>query len=164
MKPRLNPYQAAPNTMKALAALEAQVANSGLDPKLAELVKIRASQINGCAFCLNMHTHDARSKGESEERIYLLNAWRESPLYTAHERAALAWTEAVTLVSETHVPDAVYEEVRAEFEPEELVKLTLLITTINAWNRFAISFRSIHPVKAEARAAEGRKCSWPVPR
>jgi AhpD family alkylhydroperoxidase len=153
MKPRLNPYQVAPNSMKALAALEAQVAGSGLDPGLAELVKIRASQINGCAFCLNMHTHDARSKGESEERIYLLNAWRESPLYSAHERAALAWTEAVTLVSETHVPDAVYDDVRAEFEPEELVRLTLLVTTINAWNRFAISFRSIHPVKIEARAA-----------
>jgi AhpD family alkylhydroperoxidase len=153
MKPRLNPYQAAPNAMKALAALEAQVANSGLDPKLLELVKIRASQINGCAFCLNMHTQDARAKGESEERIYLLNAWRESPLYTMHERAALAWTEAVTLVSETHVPDAVYEDVRAEFEPEELVKLTLLIATINAWNRFAISFRSIHPVKVAAHAA-----------
>jgi AhpD family alkylhydroperoxidase len=153
MKPRLNPYQAAPNSMKALAALEAQVANSGLDARLMELVKIRASQINGCAFCLNMHTHDARSKGECEERIYLLDAWRESPLYTAHERAALAWTEAVTLVSQTHVPDAVYEEVRAEFEPEELVKLTLLVATINAWNRFAVSFRSIHPAKAEARAA-----------
>jgi AhpD family alkylhydroperoxidase len=153
MKPRLNPYQAAPNSMKALAALEAQVANSGLDPTLMELVKIRASQINGCAFCLNMHTQDARAKGESEERIYLLDAWRESPLYTAHERAALAWTEAVTLVSQTHVPDAVYEEVRAEFEPEELVKLTLLVATINAWNRFAVSFRSIHPAKAEARAA-----------
>jgi AhpD family alkylhydroperoxidase len=153
MKPRLNPYQAAPNSMKALAALEAQVANSGLDPTLMELVKIRASQINGCAFCLNMHTQDARAKGESEERIYLLDAWRESPLYTAHERAALAWTEAVTLVSQTHVPDAVYEEVRAEFEPEELVKLTLLVATINAWNRFAVSFRSIHPVKVQARAA-----------
>jgi AhpD family alkylhydroperoxidase len=153
MKPRLNPYQAAPNSMKALAALEAQVANSGLDSRLMELVKIRASQINGCAFCLNMHTHDARAKGESEERIYLLDAWRESPLYTAHERAALAWTEAVTLVSQTHVPDAVYEEVRAEFEPEELVKLTLLVATINAWNRFAVSFRSIHPVKVQARAA-----------
>jgi AhpD family alkylhydroperoxidase len=153
MKPRLNPYQAAPVAMKALANLEAQVAGSGLDPTLMELVKIRASQINGCAFCLHMHTRDARAKGESEERIYLLDAWRESPLYSAHERAALAWTEAVTLVSQTHVPDAVYEEVRAEFEPEELVKLTLLITTINAWNRFAISFRSIHPVKTHAAAA-----------
>jgi AhpD family alkylhydroperoxidase len=153
MKPRLNPYQAAPVAMKALAALEAHVADSGLDPKLMELVKIRASQINGCAFCLHMHTRDARAQGESEERIYLLDAWRESPLYSAHERAALAWTEAVTLVSQTHVPDAVYEEVRAEFEPEELVKLTLLIATINAWNRFAISFRSIHPAKAQAAAA-----------
>jgi AhpD family alkylhydroperoxidase len=152
MKPRLNAYQAAPNAMKAMATLEAHVANSGLDPTLMELVKIRASQINGCAFCLNMHTHDARAKGETEERIYLLNAWRESPLYSAHERAALAWTEAVTLVADTHVPDAVYEEVHAEFEPEELVKLTLLITTINAWNRFAISFRSIHPVKVKAAA------------
>ncbi len=153
MKPRLNPYQAAPVAMKALAALEAHVADSGLDPKLMELVKIRASQINGCAFCLHMHTRDARAKGEIEERIYLLDAWRESPLYSAHERAALAWTEAVTLVSQTHVPDAVYEEVRTEFEPEELVKLTLLIATINAWNRFAISFRSIHPAKAQAAAA-----------
>jgi AhpD family alkylhydroperoxidase len=153
MKPRLNPYQAAPVAMKALAALEAHVADSGLDPKLMELVKIRASQINGCAFCLHMHTRDARAQGEREERIYLLDAWRESPLYSAHERAALAWTEAVTLVSQTHVPDAVYEEVRAEFEPEELVKLTLLIATINAWNRFAISFRSIHPAKAQAAAA-----------
>jgi AhpD family alkylhydroperoxidase len=153
MKPRLNPYQAAPIAMKALANLEAQVAGSGLDAGLMELVKIRASQINGCAFCLHMHTRDARAGGESEERIYLLDAWRESPLYSACERAALAWTEAVTLVSQTHVPDAVYEEVRAHFEPEELVKLTLLITTINAWNRFAIGFRSIHPMKAQVAAA-----------
>jgi AhpD family alkylhydroperoxidase len=152
MKPRLNPYQAAPTAMKALATLEAQVANSGLDPTLVELVKIRASQINGCAFCLDMHTRDARARGEHEERLYLLDAWRESPLYSTHERAALAWTEAVTLVSQTHVPDAVYEEVRAEFGPEELVKLTLLITTINAWNRFAIGFRSIHPVRMAAAA------------
>ena len=152
MKPRLNPYQAAPVAMKALAALEAHVASCGLDPKLMELVKIRASQINGCAFCLHMHTRDARARGETEQRIYLLDAWRESPLYSAHERAALAWTEAVTLVSQTHVPDTVYEEVRIEFEPEELVKLTLLIATINAWNRFAIGFRSIHPVTAKAAA------------
>jgi AhpD family alkylhydroperoxidase len=153
MKPRLNPYQAAPIAMKALACLESQVAGSGLDPKLMELVKIRVSQINGCAFCLHMNTRDARARGVGEERIYLLDAWRESPLYSARERAALAWTEAVTLVSQTHVPDTVYDEVRAEFDPEELVNLTLLIATINAWNRFAISFRSIHPVKAEAAAA-----------
>jgi AhpD family alkylhydroperoxidase len=150
MKPRLNAYQAAPAVMKAMMALENQVVANGLEPALIELVKIRASQINGCAFCLHMHTRDARAKGEKEERIYLLDAWRESPLFSARERAALAWTEAVTLVSQTHVPDDVYEQARAEFSEEELVKLTLLVTTINAWNRFAISFRSVHPVKAAA--------------
>jgi AhpD family alkylhydroperoxidase len=104
MKPRLNPYQAAPGAMKAMMALETEVQQSGLEPALVELVKIRASQINGCAFCLHMHTRDARAKGESEQRIYLLDAWRESPLFSDRERAALAWTEAVTLVSQTHVP------------------------------------------------------------
>ncbi|SKA34807.1 alkylhydroperoxidase AhpD family core domain-containing protein [Enhydrobacter aerosaccus] len=153
MKPRLNPYQAAPGMMKALMALEGQVANSGLEPGLIELVKIRASQINGCAFCLHMHTRDARAKGENEERIYLLDAWRESPLFTDRERAALAWTEAVTLVSQTHVPDEVYEQARSQFSEEELVKLTLLVTTINTWNRLAISFRSIHPVNVKAASA-----------
>ena len=150
MKPRLNAYQAAPAVMKAMMALESQVVANGLEPALMELVKIRASQINGCAFCLHMHTRDARAKGEKEERIYLLDAWRESPLFSPRERAALAWTEAVTLVSQTHVPDEVYEQARAEFSEEELVKLTLLVTTINAWNRFAISFRSIHPVNVKA--------------
>ena len=150
MKPRLNAYQAAPAVMKAMMALESQVVANGLEPALMELVKIRASQINGCAFCLHMHTRDARAKGEKEERIYLLDAWRESPLFSPRERAALAWTEAVTLVSQTHVPDDVYEQARAEFSEEELVKLTLLVTTINAWNRFAISFRSIHPVNVKA--------------
>ena len=152
MKPRLNPYQAAPGAMKAMMALETEVQQSGLEPTLVELVKIRASQINGCAFCLHMHTRDARSKGETEQRIYLLDAWRESPVYSDRERAALAWTEAVTLVSQTHVPDAVYEQAKAQFSEEELVKLTLLIATINAWNRFAISFRSIHPVTVKAAA------------
>ena len=152
MKPRLNPYQAAPGAMKAMMALETEVQQSGLEPALIELVKIRASQINGCAFCLHMHTRDARAKGESEQRIYLLDAWRESPLFTDRERAALAWTEAVTLVSQTHVPDAVYEQAKAQFSDEELVKLTLLIASINAWNRFAISFRSIHPVTVKAAA------------
>ena len=152
MKPRLNPYQAAPNAMKALMALETEVQQSGLEPALVELVKIRASQINGCAFCLHMHTRDARAKGESEQRIYLLDAWRESPLFSDRERAALAWTESVTLVSQTHVPDAVFDQAKAQFSDEELVKLTLLIAAINAWNRFAISFRSIHPVTAKAAA------------
>jgi AhpD family alkylhydroperoxidase len=153
MKPRLNAYQAAPGVMKAMMTLEQQVASSGLETSLRELVKIRASQINGCAFCLHMHTRDARAEGESEERIYLLDAWRESPLYTERERAALAWTEAVTLVSQTHVPDEVYEQARSQFSEEELVKLTLLVTTINAWNRFAISFRSIHPISVKAASA-----------
>ncbi|HEY6982445.1 carboxymuconolactone decarboxylase family protein [Reyranella sp.] len=153
MKPRLNAFQAAPAVMKALMGLESQATSSGLEPALMELVKIRASQINGCAFCLHMHTRDARAKGEKEERIYLLDAWRESPLYSARERAALAWTEAVTLVSQTHVPDEVYEQARSEFPEQELVKLTLLVTTINAWNRFAISFRSVHPVNVKAALA-----------
>jgi AhpD family alkylhydroperoxidase len=153
MKPRLNPYEAAPDAMKSIAALEAYVQASGLEPSLIELVKTRASQINGCAFCLHMHTRDARARGESEERLYLLDAWRESPLYTERERAALAWTEAVTLVAQTRVPDAVYDEVRRAFAEDELVKLTHLVVTINAWNRIAISFRSVHPVK-RARAAQ----------
>jgi AhpD family alkylhydroperoxidase len=151
--PRLNPYQAAPDAMKAMAALESYVANCGLERSLIELVKTRASQINGCAFCLHMHTRDARAQGETEERLYLLDAWRESPLYSDRERAALGWTEAVTLVSQTHVPDAVFEEARRHFDEAELAKLTLLIATINAWNRLAISFRSLHPVTHSQKAA-----------
>jgi AhpD family alkylhydroperoxidase len=147
MKARLNPFGVAPEAMKTIAALEAYVQSSGLEASLIELVKTRASQINGCAYCIHMHTRDARARGESEERLYLLDAWRESPLYTERERAALAWTEAVTLVSQTHVPDAVYEEVRRHFAEDELVKLTHLVATINVWNRISISFRSIHPVK-----------------
>ena len=147
MKARLNPYQGAPELMKALAAFGSQVEGSGLEPPLIELVKTRASQINSCAYCIHMHTRDARAHGESEERLYLLDAWRESPLYTERERAALAWTEAVTLVLQTHVPDAVFEEVRQQFTEAELVKLTLVIATINAWNRVAISFRSVHPTR-----------------
>jgi len=153
MKPRLNPYQVSPATMKAMMDLEKHIAASGLDPTLAELVRMRSSQINGCAFCLDMHSHDARARGESEQRLYLLNAWRESPLYTDRERAALAWTEAVTLVSQGHVPDEVYEQARTQFSDEELVKLTLLVAAINAWNRFAISFRSVHPVRRAASAS-----------
>jgi AhpD family alkylhydroperoxidase len=152
MKARLNPYQASPETMKAMMVLENHVRESGLDPTIVELVKIRASQINGCAFCIDMHTHDARGNGEVEERIYLLDAWREAPHYTARERAALAWTEALTLVAQSHVPDAVYAEAREQFAENELVKLTLLVTTINAWNRIAIGFRSAPPVR-QSRAA-----------
>ena len=152
MKPRLNSFQVAPGAMKALMALETEVQQGGLEPTLVELVKIRASQINGCAFCLHMHTRDARARGETEQRIYLLDAWRESPLYSERERAALAWTEAVTLVSQTHVPDQVYDQAKAVFSDEEMAKLTLLVVTINAWNRFSIAFRAIHPVTVKAAA------------
>jgi AhpD family alkylhydroperoxidase len=153
MKPRLNAYQVAPDTMKALGALETQVQGSGLEKSLIELVKTRASQINGCAFCINMHTQDARKQGETEQRLYLLNAWRESPVYTDRERAALAWTEAVTLIVETHVPDDVYNEVRSQFSEQETVNLTMLVATINAWNRISISFRSLPAVKVKAAVA-----------
>ena len=152
MKPRLNPYQVAPATIKALMALESEVRGSGLEQSLIELVKTRASQINGCAFCINMHTQDARKHGETEQRLYLLNAWRESPVYSDRERAALAWTEAVTLISETHAPDDVYENVRAQFSEAETVNLTMLVATINAWNRLAISFRYIPEVKTKVAA------------
>jgi AhpD family alkylhydroperoxidase len=153
MKPRMNYYQAAPETIKALVAVEEQIQASGLEKSLIELVKTRASQINGCAFCINMHTQDARKQGETEQRLYLLNAWHESPLYTDRERAALAWTEALTLIAETHAPDDVYEGVRAHFSESETVNLTMLIGAINAWNRLAIAFRAVHPVKAKAAVA-----------
>jgi len=148
----MNYYQAAPDTMKALMALETQIQSSGLEQSLIELVKTRASQINGCAFCINMHTQDARKRGETEQRLYLLDAWRESPVYTDRERAALAWTEAVTLISETHAPDDVYNEVRAHFSEAETVNLTTLIGTINTWNRLSISFRAVPPVRVSAAA------------
>ena len=153
MKPRMNYYQAAPETIKALRAVETQILASGLEKSLIELVKTRASQINGCAYCIYVHTSDARKQGETEERLYLLNAWRESSLYTDRERAALAWTEALTLIAETHAPDDLYEDVRAHFPESETVNLTMLIGSINAWNRIAISFRAIHPVRAKTAVA-----------
>ena len=152
METRLNYLQIAPETMKLAVALESHLAKSGLEQSLYHLVKIRASQINGCAFCIHMHTRDARAHGETEERLYLLDAWRESPLYTERERAALAWTESLTHISETHAPDDVYEEVRKHFSEVETVNLTMLIGMINLWNRLAISMRSIHPVKKSAAA------------
>ena len=153
MKPRMNFYQAAPESIKALTAVETQIQSSGLEQSLIELVRTRASQINGCAFCINMHTLDARKHGETEQRLDLLNAWREAPPYTDRERAALAWTEAVTLISETHAPDDAYEELRKHFSEAEAVNLTMLIGTINAWNRLAIAFRAVPPVKAKAATA-----------
>ena len=143
MQPRIEYGKAAPGVPAAMSGLERYVHQSGLDPSLVELVKLRASQINGCAYCIDMHTKDARARGETEQRLYELNAWRETPFYTERERAALAWTEAVTLVSDGHVPDDVYEEARAQFGEKELVDLTLAIVAINGWNRLAISFRSV---------------------
>ena len=128
--------------MKAMYALEEPLRNSGLEPALRELVKTRASQINRCAYCLDMHTKDARVQGETEQRLYALNAWRETPFYTDRERAALEWTEHLTLISENDVPDDLYARIREHFSEEELVKLTLAIVQINGYNRFAISFRA----------------------
>jgi AhpD family alkylhydroperoxidase len=148
LAPRLNYYKASPDAIKAMVDFEGYVQGCGLESSLLDLIKTRASQINGCAYCIYMHTHEARARGESEERLYLLDAWRESPLYSERERAVLAWTEAVTLISQTHASDAVYEEARRHFTEEELVKLTIAIIAINAWNRIAIGFRAVHPVKA----------------
>jgi AhpD family alkylhydroperoxidase len=150
--PRLNPFAAAPAPMQKWLDFSKGILQTGLEESLMELVEIRASQINGCAACLHMHTAAARKRGESEERLYLLDAWRESPLYSARERAALAWTEALTLVSETHAPDEAYQAVQAQFTPEEQVALTLLIVTINGWNRVQIGFRAVHPVKKREAA------------
>ena len=144
MTQRLNILAAAPEGSKALLDLSAYVGGASIEHSLQELVKIRASQINGCANCLHMHTADARKAGESEERIYLLNAWRESLLYTPRERAALAWTEALTLLPETHAPDADYDAMAARFSPREQADLTLLIGVINTWNRIAVGFRVVH--------------------
>ena len=139
---RLSIPKLAPKAYSAMLHLEQAVHALGLDPKLYELVKIRASQINGCAFCIDMHTKDARAAGETEERIYLLPAFREAPFYTDKERAALALTEAVTLISETHAPDDVYAEAAAHFDEGELAALIMAITAINAWNRIAITSRT----------------------
>lgn len=153
MKARMNPYKAAPEAINAMVKLENYTRESGLEHSLIELVKIRASQINGCAFCIHMHTADARKAGETEERLYLLSAWRESPLYSERERAALAWTESLTRIADTQAPDEDYAWARSQFSEEELVKLTLLIGAINIWNRISVGFRSIHPMP-ETQAVE----------
>jgi len=144
MEPRLNFNKAAPEGMKAMRGLEHCInQSSGLEPSLCELVKTRASQINGCAYCIDIHTKDARAAGETEQRLYALNAWRETPFFTERERAALAWTEAITLIADGHAPDEVFFSVRQFFGEEELVNLTLAIVAINGWNRLAIAFRSV---------------------
>lgn len=153
MTPRLaNPYPLAKDGFAAMVALEKAISNGPLEPSLLHLIKLRASQINGCAFCIHMHTTEARRDGESEMRLYLTNAWRESPLYSERERAALAWTEALTRVADTGAPDADWERVCAEFDEAERVWLSLAIGAINVWNRIAVGFRRDHPVETAAGA------------
>lgn len=142
MEQRINSYEKGAGAMKAMMGLELYLAKSSIEKMLLHLIKYRVSQINGCAYCLDMHSKDLRAHGETEQRLFVLDAWREAPFYTERERAALAWAEAVTKVTEGHVPDAVYEEARKQFSEEELIDLTLAVTTINAWNRIAISFRT----------------------
>lgn len=153
MTARLNPYAHSIKLVQPLIDLAGTVAKSGLEPSLLELVKIRASQINGCSVCLHMHTLEARRAGESEERIYMLDAWRESQLYNERERAALAWTEALTRVSETHAPDEDYQMIAEQFSPEEQINLTMMIVVINGFNRIGVGFRVGHPARAERQAA-----------
>ncbi|MEJ7805918.1 MAG: carboxymuconolactone decarboxylase family protein [Telluria sp.] len=145
MQARIDYFAAAPAALQPLLKLEQSFAGNGIEHGLIELIKLRASQIHGCAFCLHMHTQDARAAGESEARIYLLSAWRESNLYTARERAALAWTEALTLIAASHAGDTDYALFSAAFSEEEQVKISLVIGAINVWNRLAVGFRAIHP-------------------
>jgi AhpD family alkylhydroperoxidase len=157
MEPRIK-YQKHAEKMKGMFALEQSVRASGLEHSLLELMKMRASIINGCAFCIDMHSKDARAAGETEQRLYGLAAWREAPYYTDRERAALEWTDSLTLISTNDVPDEIYERVRQQFSEEEIVSLTLAVAAINSWNRIAISMRTVPgtyhvPAKAAAAAA-----------
>ena len=142
MKPRMEYWKVAPGGYKAMSSLEAYLRESGVDKRLLHMVKLRASQINGCAYCIDMHWKDARAAGESEQRLYGLDAWREAPYYTDRERAALEWTEALTRVTDGHVPDVVYDAVRGHFSEKELADLAWAVAAINAWNRLSISSRA----------------------
>lgn len=155
MQPRIDYMKYGNEALSVMLKLEKYISESGLDPKLINLLKLRASQINGCAYCIDMHSIDARAEGESEQRLYALDAWRETPFFSDRERAALAWTESITLVSETHVPDSTFEEVKKYFSEKEIVDLTIVATTINMWNRVAISSRAVpgHYKPAKAAAA-----------
>jgi AhpD family alkylhydroperoxidase len=143
MKPRIDFHSVDPDAVRAMRALQAFVDSSGLDPSLLELVKVRASQINECAYCIDMHTKDARARGETEQRLYALAAWAETPFFDDRERAALAWTDAVTRLGEGHVPDAVFVQARGSFSEAELVQLTLAVVAINGWNRICVAFRAV---------------------
>ncbi|WP_226499140.1 carboxymuconolactone decarboxylase family protein [Pseudomonas sp. MWU16-30322] len=141
MSPRLDYYNASPKAMKAMIAMEALTSDLSIEAPLLQLIRIRASQLNGCAFCTDMHSVDARRAGESERRLYAIAVWRDSGFFNPRERAALGWAEAVTLLAESHVPDEVYQLAKAQFSEAELVDLTMAVTTINSWNRLAVSFR-----------------------
>jgi AhpD family alkylhydroperoxidase len=154
---RLEYAKAAPGANAAMYAVESYVRESGLERGLLELIKVRASQINGCAYCLDMHTKDARANGETEQRLYAVVVWREAPFFTERERAALAWTEAVTLVSQGQVPENVFEIARKEFSDKELVDLTMAVIAINGWNRLAISFGTIAGTYQPAVSQGGEK-------
>lgn len=155
MEPRLDVSKIAPQAYHAMLAVENYVRKCGLEGRLLELVRMRASQLNGCAYCIDMHSKDARAQGESEQRLYALSAWRETPFFSEQERAALAWTESVTLIGQDHVPDEIFEEVRKQFRDEELVNLTMAVVAINGWNRLAITFRAA-PGSYEPAAAHSR--------
>lgn len=155
MKPRID-VNIAPGAQNAMLGLERYLHECGLEQRLLNLIKLRASQINGCAYCLDMHWKDLRAIGETEQRLYSLDAWRECPYYTDRERAALAWTEAVTLITEGHVSDSVYEEVRPHFSEKELADLTVAVATINAWNRLAISARTVPGIYQPAKPAQAK--------
>ena len=142
MKPRIDITKVDPGAYRTMLGFETYIHSSSLDPGLVHLLKMRASQINGCAYCLDMHSKDARANGETEQRLYGLDAWREAPYYTDRERAALAWLESLTLITQGHVPDAVYEEARKVFTEQELVDLAMVAVAINGWNRIAIAFRA----------------------
>ena len=152
-QPRLDVRKVNPDLYKAMAGLQNYVDNSGLERKLLDLVKIRASQINGCAYCIVMRTNDARKHGESDEWMHLLNAWHEAPVFSARERAALGWTDAVTKIGDRHVPDEIYDEARRHFSEKELVDLTAAVIAINAWNRAAIAIRATPQVTSVKIAA-----------
>lgn len=147
-----SPYKIAPQAYQAMQGVEKAIKACGLEHSLLELVKVRASQINGCAYCIHMHTTDARKAGETEMRLYMLSAWRESSLYSDRERAALTWTDALTRIEQTQAPDADYDLIKAQFSDEEQVNLTLAIGLINSWNRLAVGLRLAHPAD-EARVA-----------
>ncbi|QDY99389.1 carboxymuconolactone decarboxylase family protein [Nitratireductor mangrovi] len=153
MQPRLDFFAAEPKIMKAVLALNHAAETSGLERSLVHLVKLRASQINGCSYCVDMHSREARKDGETEQRVYLVAAWRESPLFSERERAAFAWTEKLTRLADGPVPDELFDEASSQFSAEEMVKLTVLIGMINIWNRLCVGFHAIHPVAEESRAA-----------